>query len=251
MSALALASRRANLVKARAAGREKIYRPTEKRQAASGANLARAIAARKSPRGNAAARFNALSHGLAVKDVAASVARMGEDPREYSLHHALFERAFAPQDDEEHEYVHRLADASWKRLRFFRVQADWELSRLKKIFRSIASAPRNAEPATPATSAPVTHPAAPAYSISADETLRRAYILSQALGYDLDYLDYIADFQTAIQKQLRRLLLKRSGGRIKFKVFGSLRGVKSEFTETLDQMFDRVFKIKKVKLEKR
>jgi hypothetical protein len=256
MSALALESRRANLAKARAAGRDKIYRPTEKRQAASRANLARAIAARKSPGGNAAARLNALSHGLAVKDVAGSVARMGEDPRQYRQHHALFERAFAPQDDDEREYVRCLADASWKRLRFFRAQADWELNRLKKTFRSIASAPRdakpvapvNAEPGRPATT-PVNAEFTPA--LSADETLRRAYILSQALGYDLDYLDYIADFQSAIQRQLRRLLLKRSDGRIKFKVFSNLRNVKSEFTESLDQVFERMFKIKKVKPEKR
>jgi hypothetical protein len=244
MSALALESRRANLVKARAAGREKIYRPTAKREAASRANLEMAIAARKRPAGNAAARFNALSHGISAKDVAATVARMGEDPREYRQHHALFARAFVPQDDKEREYLRSLANASWKRLRFFRAQADWELNRLNKIFRQIISAPRDAAASVPA------HPA-PASSISADETLRRAYILSEALGYDLEYLNYIADFQSAIQRQLRRLLLKRSGGRIKFKVFGSLRGVKSEFTETLDQVFDRMFKIKRDKPEKR
>src|SRR5690348_12285107 len=101
MSAAALASRRANLERARAAPREKIYRSTEKRLAASRANLAKAIAARRSPRGNASARLNALRDGLFVRDVAGSVPCMGEDPAEFRAHHHLYFRIFAPADDEE------------------------------------------------------------------------------------------------------------------------------------------------------
>jgi len=89
----ALAARRANLAKARAAPRDVIYRPTEKRQAASRANLQKALAARKTPKGNAAARLNALKHGLFAKQVvAASVARLGEDPKAFAEHLRLFER---------------------------------------------------------------------------------------------------------------------------------------------------------------
>jgi hypothetical protein len=221
MSELGLASRRANLVKARAAGREKIYRPTEKRQAASRANMARAIAARKA--GNAEARFNALGHGISTKDVAGSVARMGEDPREYLEHHALFERIFVPLDDDERNIVRGLADASWKRLRFFRVQAIWELTRLKKTFLAFTTL----------------------QPISAAETERRAFILSRAVNFDLDYLDYVDQFQSEIQSHLRCLLKKRSGGKIRFKVFKPTRGIKDDFTMSLDQWIDRALKSKK------
>ncbi len=221
MSALALASRRANLQKARAAGKGKIYHPTPARQAASRANMARAIAARKSPRGNASARLNALSHGLFTKDVAASVGRMGEDPREFREHHALFHAIFVPEDNEERDWVRRLADINWKRLRFLRAQAAWELERLKKAF------------------APVT---ARGSVISAEETLRRAHIFSRTLGGFVEYIDPLGRFESRMDRELRKLLKKRSGGKIKYKVFRVTRDVEESVDVELDKWLNKQLK---------
>ena len=231
MSKLALASRRANLLKARAAGREKIYRPTEKRQAASRANMARAIAARKSVPGNASARLNALSHGISVKDVAGSVARMGEDPREYWEHHALFERIFVPQDDAEEAVVRGLADTSWKRLRFLRAQAEWELGRLKKAFpRAGRTGPLGA----------------PAIPIDAEETRLRADALCAAIEYSLDYLDYVDTFQLEIQSGLRKLLKFRSGGQLQYRFFTRMSKIRDELDMPMKEWVDAQLKSKKM-----
>jgi len=221
MSELALASRRANLAKARAAPKEKIYRPTEKRQAASRANMALAIAARKSPRGKAAARMNALRYGLFAKDAPASVRRLGEDMSEYRNHHAIFERVFAPQDEEERRLVRRLADSSWKRLRFLRAQAAWELARLKKALQSLG----------------------PPHPLSAEETRRRAFILAGAVDFNLNYLDYYDLWQSQIQSGLRQLLKKRSGGKIRFRVFRRMRSIRDELDMSIDDWLDRALKV--------
>ncbi len=218
MSAEALAARRANLEKAHAAPREKIYRQTEKRLAASRANIAKAIAARKAPRGNAATRLNALSHGLAVRDVAGSVRRMGEDPQEFREHHALIARIFAPQDDVERAWVQRIADLNWKRLRYFRAMPVWELDALKKGFRTI---PRE-EP------------------ISAKETESRAYYLSRMLTRYLKHIDPITRFQSRVDREIRKLLLKRSEGRIKYRVFYVTRDTKGLMDDSLDKYLDKM-----------
>lgn len=221
MSALALASRRANLQKARAAPKHKIYRPTPARQAASRANMARAIAGRKSPRGNSSARLNALSHGLFSKDVAASVARMGEDPREFREHHALFHAIFVPEDDEEREWVRRLADINWKRLRFFRAQAAWELERLKKAFQPVTGR---------------------GTTIGAEETLRRAHIFSRTLAGFVEYIDPLGKFESRMDRELRKLLKKRSGGKIKYQVFRVTRNVEGPIDVELDKFLDKILK---------
>ncbi|PYV24596.1 MAG: hypothetical protein DMG27_12480, partial [Acidobacteria bacterium] len=117
-----LAARRSNLRKARAAPKELIYRPTPKRQAASRANMEKAIAARRAPAGNANARLNALKHGLFARRVRESVARLGESLDEFDRHVGLVERLFAPQDAVERELTLRLAETLWRRLRLFRAQ---------------------------------------------------------------------------------------------------------------------------------
>ena len=226
MSDLALASRRANLEKARAAPKEKIYRPTEKRQAASRANMAKAIAARKSPRGNASARLNALSHGLFAQDVAASVSRMGEDPREQGKHHALFERVLVAQDDEERQCIKRMADINWKRLRFFRALAGWEMERLHKAFAPLA---RSA-------------------SISAEETLRRAYIFSRVWSGYLEYLEAIGKFQSRMEREIRKLLRKRSGGKVKFRGTNPARGTRDVWSSTMDDLLDDMLDAPRVRM---
>jgi hypothetical protein len=221
MSLFALESRRANLQKARAAGKGKIYHPTPARQAASRANMARAIAARKSPGGNASARLNALSHGLFSKDVAASVTRMGEDPGEFREHHALFHAIFVPVDEEERQWVLRLADINWKRLRFLRAQAAWELERLKMAFQPVF--PRG----TP---------------IGAEETLRRAHIFTRTLTGFVEYIDPLDRFQSRMDRELRKLLKKRSNGKIKYKVFRVTRGIEQSADVELDKWLDKQLK---------
>ena len=89
-----LASRRANLLKARAA-----CRPTEQRLRASRANSEKAIASRRAPPGNASARLNALKHGLfAQRTLAESMDRLREDKEESARHLRFFERVFIPAD---------------------------------------------------------------------------------------------------------------------------------------------------------
>ena len=133
LTARELGARRANLEKARAAPRD-AYRPTEKRLETSRANLARAIAARRRPEGNASARLNALKHGLYAKQsLAESVDRLVEDKQEFARHLLLFQRSFVPKDEEEKRIVRRLAQTVWRRLRFFRAQMCWEREKVQKM----------------------------------------------------------------------------------------------------------------------
>jgi hypothetical protein len=199
----ALAARRANLRKARAAPREVIYRSTEKRQAASLANLKKAQAARRTRRGNARARLNALKHGLyAAASLRESLGRLGESRREFSAHRRRLERLFAPEDEEETQIVRRLADACWRRLRFFRAAAVWEADRLKQI---LARAPRRPR-------------------LDPLETEDRAQALVLALSYSYDIMERESQKLNArIETHLRKLLRKRSEGSVEFRVFSPRR----------------------------
>jgi len=80
LSEKALAARRANTKIAHQAPKELIYRSAEKRDAATMANLEKAIAGRNSPEGNERCRMNVLKSGLYARDLAISVVRLGEDP---------------------------------------------------------------------------------------------------------------------------------------------------------------------------
>lgn len=203
LSARALAARRANLQKARAAPRERIYRWTKKRRAASRANLRKAQAARRTRRGNASARLNALKHGLyATAHPRASVRRLGERPGEFAAHRRRFERLFVPEDDEETRIVQRLADACWRRLRFFRAAARWEAGRLKQI---LARAPRR-----------------PRLDVMDTEDRARALVLALSTTYDTMELES-NKLNSGIEAQLRALLRKRSGGAIEFRFFSPRR----------------------------
>ncbi len=218
----AAAARRANLERARAAPKEVIYRPTEKRWAASRANIQKAITARKTPRGADAARLNALIHGVFARNVAASVRRLGENPRQYRNHHKLFQRIFLPQDEQETVWVRRMADISWKRLRFFRAQAVWELARLKKAFRG-AGATRK---------------------LDAQETEYRAHVLSDVLYNYQHYFRLTLKFQSQIERLLRLLLKKRSGGKIIFKLLAPLRLAREEWVDLpFDELMTRLRKL--------
>jgi hypothetical protein len=141
-SAQALAARRANLVKARAADPDLIYRSTERRRAASRANIQKAIAWRRSPEGNARARLNALKHGLCAKKFPELLACLGEAPEDLSKHRARVERVFRPETEEEAHLIERLARATWRRMQLFRAQARREQGAWQKLARRAGRGPR-------------------------------------------------------------------------------------------------------------
>jgi len=201
LTARELSSRRANLEKARAASRQG-YRPTEKRLRASRANLVKAIAARRSPEGNAAARLNALKHGLfARRTVAASVTWLGEDPAEFERHLALFDRIFIPGNEEEKAIVRGLAETVWRRLRFFHAQARWEKERLHRIF---------AEAPTPA-------------KLDLDDTVARANGLTLGrMEFDAFFRE-VSKLESQVEFWLRKLIRKRSHGKLRWKGFSPRR----------------------------
>ena len=200
LTALELATRRANLEKARAA--PGVHRLTEKRLRASRANFQKAIAARRSPEGNASARLNALKHGLfAQHALAESVDRLGEDKQEFDLHLSLFERVFAPADEEEKQIVRGLAQTVWRRLRFLHAQARWEKERLQRMF---AEAP------------------APA-PMSLDDTVARAEGLALALMRFEAFSRELGKLESQVEFRLRKLIRKRSRGKLVWKAFSPRR----------------------------
>jgi hypothetical protein len=211
-SALARKARRANLQKARAALEARGYPQTGKRQAASLANLEKALAARRSPEGKIAARLNALRHGVFARLVPESVERLAENPREFEDHRRRFARVFAPQDEMEGKLVRRLADATWRRLRLHYAQAQWEREQLKEIFDDAPSAPR----------------------LNREETEARAYALVH-LMCDFDRFFREADRLTArLERRLQALLRKR--GTLDFKVFARRHDPDLEGVEQSDEI---------------
>jgi hypothetical protein len=140
-----LAARRANLRRARRAPAELIYRPTERRMAASLRNLRKALQARRRRGARRRIRLNALQHGLYARQLtAASVARLRESPREFSRHRELFARLLVPGDAEEAALVRELADLAWRRLRLLRAQAVREARELRRTLERLAAQPPGA-----------------------------------------------------------------------------------------------------------
>jgi hypothetical protein len=219
LTARELAARRANLEKARAASSEG-YRPTEKRIRASRANLEKAIAARRGPQGNASARLNALKHGLFAKQtLAESVDRLGEDKEEFDQHLRLFERVFAPADEEEKQMVRGLAQTVWRRLRFFRAQACWEKERLQSMFAEAPAPPQ----------------------LGLDDTVARADGLTLALMQFEAFFRELTKLESQVEFWLRKLIRKRSEGKLRWKGFSRRRDPMMEKLEGEEQI-DRFVK---------
>ena len=190
-----LATRRANLAKARAVA-NRSYRRTEKRLDASRANLAKAQAARRTAQGNAVARLNALKHGLFAKDtLAESVDRLGEDKRECASFIRFVESVFPAASDDEKPIVRGLAETLWRRLRFFHAQARWERERLQKTFRV-------ARPAPPSNLHDL---------VARADRLSLALIDFEAFYRELDKLE------SQVEYWLRKLIRKRSHGEINWR----------------------------------
>jgi hypothetical protein len=214
-----LAARRANLEKARAASSQG-YRRTEKRLRASRANLEKAHAARRSPEGNAAARLNALKHGLFAKQtLAESVDRLAEAKEEFNQHLRLFQRVFAPADQEEKQIVRGLAQTVWRRLRLFSAQARWEKEKLQRMF---AEAPAPAQ-------------------LGLADTVARAEGLALALMQFEAFFREQAKLESQVEFWLRKLIRKRSQGRLRWKGFSPRREPsmqKSKEEEQIDRFVE-------------
>jgi len=208
LTELELATRRANLAKARAALKQG-YPPTEKRLRASLANFAKAQAARRSPHGNAAARLNALKHGLfAEQTLEESVERLGESKEEFEGCLRLFERGFAAADAEELRLVRGLAATVWRRLRFYHAQARREKDRMERLFGQ-----------------------APA-RLDLEATVAQADRLVLAL-MELDpFFRELSKLEARIEFWLRKLIRKRSQGSRRWRGFIRIR---DSVTKTFDK----------------
>ena len=105
------AANRLNLQKARAVGKEVLYRPTEKRRKACRANL---LIARQSPNYQPNVR-----HGLRAVNLRESAPQVGERQEEYDRHMELVEGVLPAEQRRERNGVQGLGQALWRRRRLF------------------------------------------------------------------------------------------------------------------------------------
>src|SRR5271167_1441761 len=142
-----VAAARANLEKARAAPKEKVYRRTEKRLAANRANLEKArqvpkeIRNRHTAKREAAARAALgaacearqcrreagvdpnIHHGHTCRDPRQALRMLGRQREEYEAHRALWQQALPAGDELQRTLVEGIAQAAWRRLQLYRSQA--------------------------------------------------------------------------------------------------------------------------------
>jgi hypothetical protein len=212
-SPAAIAARRANLLKARAAPSERVYRSTEKRRAASRRNLQKAQAALRTRRGSRRARLNAMKHGLHTHEFSpATLLRLGEDPKEFREMHGLFRRLLGPRERPERELVRRLCETCWRRLRLFRARARQEQDGLRQALEKV----------------PRAH-----HVLGVEETELRAQFLGVAL-FDLSRtVDEALKLHSQIECLLRTLLRKRSAGTLEFNMLSRRRDSRVAQVESL------------------
>ena len=202
-SPAAIAARRANLLKARSAPRERIYRSTEKRRAASRRNLRKAQAALRTRRGSRHARLNAVKHGLHTHEFSpAALRRLGEDPKEFREMQRLFRRLLSPRERPERELVRRLCETCWRRLRLFRARARQEQDGLHQALEKVPRA---------------------RHVLGVEETEIRAQFLGVALFDLIRTVDEALKLHSQIECLLRTLLRKRSAGTLEFNMLSRRR----------------------------
>lgn len=71
-----------------------------------------------------------LKHGLFARRLRGPVASLGENPRDYKSIHRLVVRYLNPQNKNEENVAHLIADSLWRQHRVFFAQAAWQLERL-------------------------------------------------------------------------------------------------------------------------
>lgn len=191
-----LIAARANLDKANAVLRAQGYPRNEAQREAARASLRQAWGVNADPKNYARCHAKKLKHGLYVRSLEATVPLLGESPEEFRTHLERIERALRPQNDLERKIVGRLADAIWRRLRFFRAQALWEAEALERVLDSV----RQPTKLTP------------------DQTRQRAYAIIECLTQHEHLFDVEYRLLYRVQRLLRALLRQRTGGDPKFKV---------------------------------
>src|SRR5436309_403601 len=109
----------------------------------------------------------------------------------------LVERTFAPQDEFERKVVQLLADAIWSRLVLYRAQARWEAMTFKRL---LATAPRFK-------------------SLTAEQTRARASAILRLFLSQDPLFQWNEKALRGIERQVRALLRKRTGGDPQFRLF--------------------------------
>ncbi len=175
------------LAKAHAAVRAGNFRVTERRRAASRANIQKAIAWRRSPEGNAVARRNAFRHGLAVKKLPELLKPLAETPEDFARHYALVERVFQPPSEVERDLVFSLARASWRRIRILRARARLEVAVWRRRLARKS----------------------PVERLSLKETARRAEVISRRMERASNVEDESLALATRIERLLANLIRAR------------------------------------------
>lgn len=188
--------RRAAALRNLVLAREALRRPSPALRAARSANLAKARAAR-TPETFRRIGLRALRHGLQAGSVRGTMRPLGEDPRQADRLEQWLKRLFAPADDAERRIISALAEALLRRRRLWRAEAHWQFWKLR---RALANA------------APLEFP-------NAEQTYARALTLLQVVGDQEQFLDWDRRLTSLIERVLRQLVRKRSGGRLDLKIF--------------------------------
>ena len=161
-----------------------------------------------------------MKHGLFAKQtLAESVDRLAEAKEEFNQHLRLFQRVFAPADQEEKQIVRGLAQTVWRRLRLFSAQARWEKEKLQRMF---AEAPAPAQ-------------------LGLADTVARAEGLALALMQFEAFFREQAKLESQVEFWLRKLIRKRSQGRLRWKGFSPRREPsmqKSKEEEQIDRFVE-------------
>lgn len=217
-----LAARRRNLKKARAAPKELVYRPTDKRVKASLKNLRKALAWRRQAEASDRIRLNALKHGFFSRElVDESVKRLGEDRHEFARHRELFVQFFVPRTEEEAVIVWELGNLAWRRLRLFRAAAERERRDLRVAIE------RYGEPGP----------------LAAAETLERMYLLLATL----DNWDRVLKDVARLRDEIQQLAMMLVEGREK--VSGAGCQVSEEDSEAEDDPDPQMTPIAQMEIE--
>jgi hypothetical protein len=184
-----LTARRKNLLRARSAPKELIYRLTPRRLKASLKNLRKAMAGRRREGAYERLRLNALKHGVYSRElVDESVERLGENRREFAAHHELFARMLVPRTEDETVIAWELANLAWRRLRLFRAAAERERRDLARFLHGLP-------------------PPAP---LSGKETLDRMYLLFATLDGCDQVIRDAAKLRSEMHDYFRLLIARRS-----------------------------------------
>ena len=190
-----IAASRANARKAAEANRWS-YKLTPRRLAANLANLAKGRAAAEA-QGHRRTRAANLKHGLYGRSLEQTMSLLGETPKQLEAHRRLVERTFAPQDELERKVVQHLADAIWSRLVLYRAQARWEAMTFKRL---LATAPRFK-------------------SLTTEQTRARASAILRLFLSQDPLFQWNEKALRGIERQVRALLRKRTGGDPQFRLF--------------------------------